>query len=94
MIKMRLIYKKHGWSVQMKPAIAPWVIWKALKPAFDEMFRDTRQDGYLLFIATWKMDIAVPDELKNIINDYGNIAMLLEIRNSKYKCACTGDIYI
>lgn len=55
-----------------------------LRPVLTEMFRVTNQDGYLIFIATWKMDIATLGELKNIISEYNNLTLFAEIENKKY----------
>jgi ubiquinone/menaquinone biosynthesis C-methylase UbiE len=55
-----------------------------LRPVLIEMFRVTNQDGYLIFIATWKMDIATLGELKNIISEYNNLTLFAEIENKKY----------
>ncbi len=52
---------------------------------FAEMLRVTKQDGYLMFVATWKMDIAALNELKEAISEYGHLISLTEISNSKYK---------
>ena len=55
-----------------------------LRPVFKEMFRVTKQDGYLMFIATWKMDMAALNKIKNVVSEYSNLALLTEINNSKY----------
>jgi len=55
-----------------------------LRLVLTEMFRVTNQDGYLIFIATWKMDIAALEELKNIISQYNSLTLFAEIKNIKY----------
>lgn len=55
-----------------------------LKPILTEMFRVTAKGGCLIFIATWKMDIAIFDVLKNIISDYRNLTLFAEIENKNY----------
>lgn len=55
-----------------------------LKFVLKEMIRVTIHDGYLMFIATWKMDKRIIPELKNIINEHTNIFIYSEIENSKY----------
>lgn len=55
-----------------------------LRPVLTEMFRVTSKDGYLMFIATWKIDIAIFDELKNIISEHSDITLFAEVKNKKY----------
>ena len=64
-------------------AITPWDLRSILGPVFAEMLRVTKQDGYLMFVATWKMDIAALNELKEAISEYGHLISLTEISNSK-----------
>lgn len=55
-----------------------------LRPVLSEMFRVTNQDGYLIFIATWKIDIVTLGELKNIISENNNLTLFAEVENKKY----------
>lgn len=55
-----------------------------LRSVLTEMFRVTSKDGYLMFIATWKIDIAIFDKLKNIISEYSDITLFSEVKNKKY----------
>ncbi|MGH4124374.1 MAG: class I SAM-dependent methyltransferase [Clostridium sp.] len=56
-----------------------------LNPVLMEMMRVTIQNGYLIFISTWKMDKKIIPELKNIISDYSNLTIYADIENSTYK---------
>lgn len=55
-----------------------------LRLVFIEMIRVTIQGGYLIFIATWKMDKEILNELKNIINEHSNVTLYAEIECNKY----------
>lgn len=55
-----------------------------LRPVFIEMIRVTIEGGYLIFIATWKMDKEIFAELKNIINEHNDVTLYAEIECNKY----------
>jgi ubiquinone/menaquinone biosynthesis C-methylase UbiE len=55
-----------------------------LRPVLMEMIRVTIEGGYLIFIATWKMDKEIFAELKNIINEHNNVILYSEIECNKY----------
>lgn len=55
-----------------------------LKPVLIEMNRVTKEDGFLIFISTWKMDREKISELKGIINDQNNLTVFDNIERSKY----------
>jgi ubiquinone/menaquinone biosynthesis C-methylase UbiE len=55
-----------------------------LRPVLIEMVRVTVQGGYLIFIATWKMDKEIIGELKNVISEHHNLTLFTEIENKKY----------
>lgn len=55
-----------------------------LRPILAEMVRVTNKDGYLIFVATWKMDVAMLEQLKNIISEYRNLTLFEEIESKKY----------
>jgi ubiquinone/menaquinone biosynthesis C-methylase UbiE len=56
-----------------------------LRSVLIEMARVTTKDGYLIFIATWKMDKRIIPELKKIISEHNNLTIYSDIENSKYK---------
>jgi len=49
-----------------------------------EMNRVTNTYGYLIFIATWKMDKRMFPDLKNIIKEQNNLSIYADIENTKY----------
>lgn len=49
-----------------------------------EMIRVTAEEGYLIFIATWKIDKNVIPDLKNIIKRQNSLAVYGNIENEKY----------
>ena len=56
-----------------------------LKPVLMEMARVTVKNGYLIFIATWKMDKAILSKLKNVICDYSNLAICADMENREHR---------
>lgn len=53
--------------------------------ALGEMVRVTTEEGYLMFIATWKMDKKTIAEVKDIISKYSELTIEADIENSKYR---------
>lgn len=49
-----------------------------------EMTRVTLEGGYLIFIATWKMDKKILQELKELIGEYNNLKVHSDIESSKF----------
>lgn len=56
-----------------------------LKPVLLEMKRVTIKNGYLIFIATWKMDKRVLEELKSIVELDSTITIHSNIETKKYR---------
>ncbi|MPM37655.1 Ubiquinone/menaquinone biosynthesis C-methyltransferase UbiE [bioreactor metagenome] len=55
-----------------------------LNSVISEMSRVTTQNGYLIFIATWKMDQKVLLGIENIISKHGNLTISENIDNKSY----------
>lgn len=55
-----------------------------LRPVLIEMIRVTIQDGYLIFIATWKMDKKIITIMKDIVREYNSLTIYDDIQCNKY----------
>lgn len=56
-----------------------------LRPVLTEMTRVTKEGGYMMFLATWKMDKKVMEELEKIINEHDELTICKDIVNGSYK---------
>lgn len=50
-----------------------------------EMSRVTKQDGYLVFISTWKMEKKILSNIKEMINEYNDLELYDYIEKHRYE---------